>query len=169
MLHCKKDTFEEIQICRLLLRVFELGHILVRLVNAENRDEKSVNGKQTENSEWKWRKMYATKNIKMNTILLIKQLFAISHCDILTIKAQKFIVINQMRNFTRTSFCAFYMQQFFSLMMEFSSVSEYIFFSMWSDGKKSETTFVEYSRSKNDCWKNRMYLNQMKLYRYVSA
>lgn len=71
--------------------------------------------------------MYATKNIKMNTILLIKQLFAISHCDILTIKAQKFIVINQMRNFTRTSFCAFYMQQFFSLMMEFSSVSEYIF------------------------------------------
>lgn len=60
----------------------------------------------------------------MNTILLIKQLFAISHCDILTIKAQKFIVINQMRNFTRTSFC----EQFFSLMMEFSSVSEYIFF-----------------------------------------
>lgn len=57
-------------------------------------------------------------------------------------------------------------------MMEFSSVSEYIFFSMWSDGKKSEsvqTTLVEYSRSKNDCWKNRMYLDQMKLYRYVSA
>lgn len=38
----KKDTFEEIQICRLLLRVFELGHILVRLVNAENHDEKSA-------------------------------------------------------------------------------------------------------------------------------
>lgn len=49
MLHWeKKDTFEEIQICRLLLRVFELGHILVRLVNAENRDEKSVNEKKRE-------------------------------------------------------------------------------------------------------------------------
>lgn len=43
-IYCKKkDTFEEIQICRLLLKVFELGHILVRLVNAENHDEKSEN------------------------------------------------------------------------------------------------------------------------------
>lgn len=40
--HIKKDTFEEIQICRLLLKVFELGHILVRLVNAENHDERSA-------------------------------------------------------------------------------------------------------------------------------
>lgn len=38
----EKDTFEEIQIYRLLLEVSEPDHILVRSVNAENHDEKSV-------------------------------------------------------------------------------------------------------------------------------
>lgn len=38
----EKDTFEEIQIYRLLLEVFEPGHILVQSVNAENHGEKSV-------------------------------------------------------------------------------------------------------------------------------
>lgn len=38
----EKDTFEEIQIYRLLLKVFEPDRILVQSVNAENHDEMSV-------------------------------------------------------------------------------------------------------------------------------
>lgn len=117
----------------------------------------------------------------MNTILFIKQLFAIFHCDMLTIKAQKCIVIKQMRNcilvILYVAGWVFFwniecnhkvgVYIFYARLMEFPSISIVCFFltsTRWLAGKKSErvqTTFVEYPRNANYYLQNRIHLDQI--------